>query len=119
MKIAITAMGKGLDSQMDPRFGGARYILIADQEGSILETLDNSQNVNAMRGAGIQTAKILADRKVDVLMTGHCGSNAFTTLKAAGIKVAIEQSGAVKDAPARYHGNEVTFADQPDVEGHW
>ncbi len=119
MKIAITARGKEIDSQMDPRFGRAQYIVIVDETGTVLEAIDNSQNLNAMRGAGIQTAKILADRKVDVLITGHCGPNAFTTLKAAGIKVATEQSGTVQDALARLQGNEVTFADQPNVEGHW
>jgi predicted Fe-Mo cluster-binding NifX family protein len=119
MKIAITATGKEIDSQVDPRFGRAQYILIVDQAGTVLEAVDNSQNLNAMRGAGIQAAKILADRKVEVLMTGHCGPNAFTTLKAAGIKVVIEQSGTVKEALSRLNGNEVAFADQPDVEGHW
>jgi len=101
MKIAITATGKEIDSQVDPRFGRAQYILIVDQAGTVLEAVDNSQNLNAMRGAGIQAAKILADRKVEVLMTGHCGPNAFTTLKAAGIKVVIEQSGTVKEALSR------------------
>jgi len=119
MKIAITAMGKEIDSQVDPRFGRAQYILIVDQSGTIIEAIDNAQNLNAMRGAGIQAAKILADRKVDVLMTGHCGPNAFTTLKAAGIKVVIEQSGTAKEALERLHDNEVAFADQPNVEAHW
>ena len=52
-------------------------------------------------------------------MSGHCGPNAFTTLKAAGIKVVIEQSGTVKGALARLHGNELAFADQSNVEAHW
>lgn len=119
MRIAITATGKDVGSQVDPRFGRAQFILILDESGTVVEALDNSQNLNAMRGAGIQTAKNLADRKVDVLMTGHCGPNAFTTLKAAGIKVGIEQSGTVKDALDRFNRNEVKFADQPNVEGHW
>jgi len=119
MKIAITAMGKVIDSPMDPRFGRAQYIVILDEVGTILEIVDNSRNINAMKGAGIQTAKMLADRKVDVLMTGNCGPNAFTTLKAAGIKVATEQSGTVRDALGRLSRNEVRFADQPNVEGHW
>jgi predicted Fe-Mo cluster-binding NifX family protein len=119
MKIAITAMGKDIDSQVDPRFGRAQFILIVDQDGTITEAIDNSQNRNAMKGAGIQAAKILADRRVEVLMTGHCGPNAFTTLKAAGIKVGIDQSGTVKDALERFTRNEVTFADQPNVEAHW
>jgi predicted Fe-Mo cluster-binding NifX family protein len=119
MRIAITATGKDVDSQVDPRFGRAQFILILDESGTIVEALDNSQNLNAMRGAGIQTAKILADRKVNVLMTGYCGPNAFTTLKAAGIRVGIEQSGTVKDTLGRFNRNEVKFADQPNVEAHW
>ncbi|MGO9570206.1 MAG: NifB/NifX family molybdenum-iron cluster-binding protein [Desulfomonilaceae bacterium] len=119
MRIAITATGTDVDSQVDPRFGRAQFILILEESGAIVEAVDNSQNLNAMRGAGIQAAKILSDKKVDVLMTGHCGPNAFTTLKAAGIKVGIEQSGTVKDALDRFNRKEVEFADQPNVEAHW
>jgi predicted Fe-Mo cluster-binding NifX family protein len=119
MKIAITATGKQIDSQVDPRFGRAQFILILDESGAVLEAVDNSQNLNAMKGAGIQAGKVLSDRKVDVLLTGYCGPNAFTTLKAAGIKVGVEQSGTVKDALDRFNRNEVKFADQPNVEAHW
>ena len=119
MRIAITATGTDVDSQVDPRFGRAQFILILDESGAIVEAVDNSQNLNAMRGAGIQAAKILSDKRVDVLMTGHCGPNAFTTLKAAGIKVGIEQSGTVKDALDRFNRKQVKFADQPNVEAHW
>ena len=119
MKIAVTATGTNLDSPLDPRFGRAQYILIVDENEILLEAVDNSRNINALRGAGIQAGKILADKKVDVLLTGHCGPNAFTTLKAAGIKVGVDQSGTVREAVKRYTNNEVQFADQPNVEGHW
>jgi len=119
MKVAVTATGKEIDSQMDPRFGRAQYILIVDSGGTVLEAMDNSPNVNAMRGAGIQAAKLMADRKVDVLMTGHCGPNAFKALQAAGIKVVVEQSGTVEEALDRLNKNTVAFADQPNAEGHW
>ncbi len=119
MKIAITAAGTDLDSAIDPRFGRAQYILILDENQTILETLENSRNINALRGAGIQAGKALADKKVDVLLTGNCGPNAFTTLKAAGIKVSVDQSGTVREALKRYRNNETLFADQPNVEGHW
>ncbi|MBI5569116.1 MAG: NifB/NifX family molybdenum-iron cluster-binding protein [Desulfomonile tiedjei] len=119
MKIAVTSTGREIGSRMDPRFGRAQYIVILDEGGTILEVVDNSQNLNAMKGAGIQAAKLIADRKVDVLMTGHCGPNAFTTLKAAGIKVAVEQSGTVEEALDRLNRGEAKFADQPNVEAHW
>ncbi len=37
MKIAITARGIRLDSEVDPRFGRAPYILIVDTETLALE----------------------------------------------------------------------------------
>jgi predicted Fe-Mo cluster-binding NifX family protein len=119
MRIAITATGTDVGSQVDPRFGRAQFILILDERGSIVEALDNSQNLNAMKGAGIQAGKVLSDKKVDVLMTGHCGPNAFKALNAARIKVVVEQSGTVKEALDRFNRNEVKFADQPNVDAHW
>ena len=118
MKIAVTATGKDIESQVDPRFGRAQYILILE-ERTIVEAIDNSENFNAMRGAGIQAGKILADKKVEVLITGYCGPNAFKTLSAAGIQVVVEQSGTVKEAVDRFNRNELEFADQPNVEAHW
>ena len=119
MKIAVTATGKDIESNVDPRFGRAQYILVFDEGCTLLEAFDNSENVNAMRGAGIQAGKILADRKVDVLITGYCGPNAFKALSAAGIRVVVEQSGKVRDALERLNKNELTFADQPNAEAHW
>jgi predicted Fe-Mo cluster-binding NifX family protein len=119
MRIAITSTGTDLDSPMDPRFGRAQYILILDQAGALEEAVDNAKNVNALEGAGIQAAKLLADRNVQVLMTGNCGPKAFRTLEAAGIKVVVEQSGTVKEAFDRFGRNEVSFADQPNAEPHW
>ncbi len=119
MKIAITSTGRELDSPVDPRFGRAQYILIVEQDGTLVETVDNSQRFNALSGAGIQAGKLLADRKVDILITGHCGPNAFKTLKAAGIKVVVEQSGSVREALERFQSGTVAFSSQPNVEAHW
>ncbi len=119
MKIAVSATGKDVDSKLDPRFGRARYILILDRDGELLETVDNSVNANALKGAGIQAGKILADKKVAVLITGHCGPNAFKTLEAGGTRVIVDQSGTVREAVERFKRNEVEFAEQPNVEAHW
>jgi predicted Fe-Mo cluster-binding NifX family protein len=119
MRIAVTAQGAHLESEIDPRFGRARYILIADGEGNLLEVLDNSAGVNSLRGAGIQAGKLLSDQKVDVLLTGNCGPNAFKALQAAKIKVATDQTGTVREAIERFKKGRVTYAESPNVEGHW
>jgi len=119
MRIAITASGPTINDQVDPRFGRAQYILILDDAGSVIEAVDNAQGRNAMQGAGIQTSKLIADRKVDVLLTGHCGPNAFRTLQAAGIRVGVDQTGTVRTAYERLKRDEVSFIDEPNVEAHW
>ncbi len=111
MKIAITAKGPDLDAEMDPRFGRAKYILILDSEGSLTEIIDNSASAEAMGGAGIQTAKLLADRKVDVLLTGRCGPNALRGLSAAGIRVVENHTDKVRVAVERFTISEMTFAE--------
>ena len=93
MKVAVTSKGKDLDAPVDPRFGRAAFILIVDIDDDSVEVVDNSDNVNAFKGAGIQAAVMLGDKGADVLLTGFCGPNAFKTLTAAGVKVANDVSG--------------------------
>lgn len=119
MRIAVSAIGTDLDSELDPRFGRAMYFIIVEADGSISEVIDNNTNLNAMKGAGIQAGKILADKKVDVLLTGHCGPNAFRTLNAAGIRVGVDLKGTVREALDHFNREEVTFAGGPNVEAHW
>jgi predicted Fe-Mo cluster-binding NifX family protein len=119
MKIAVTSKGTDLDSQVDPRFGRAAYILIVDTETFEFEVLDNKENVNALKGAGIQAASMVSDKGAEVLLTGYCGPKAFMTLEAAKIRVANDVEGTVKDAVKAFNEGKVSFADQANVDGHW
>ena len=119
MKIAVTSKGVDLDSQVDPRFGRAAYIMIVDSESLEFKALDNSQNVNALKGAGIQAASMICDNGVEVLLTGYCGPNAFKTLDAAKIKVVNDVSGTIRNAVDLFNDGKVTFADGANVDGHW
>jgi prepilin-type processing-associated H-X9-DG protein len=104
---------------MDPRFGRAAYILIVDPDTLDVEVIDNSQNVNAFKGAGIQTATMISEKQADVLLTGYCGPNAFKTLDAARIKVAGDVSGTVREAVAAFVDGHVKLVSEPNAEGHW
>ena len=119
MKVAITSQGKTLDAPVDPRFGRAAYILIVDMGDDSIEVLDNTENVNAFKGAGIQAAASVADRGADVLLTGYCGPKAFQTLEAAGIKVANDASGTVQNALEDFKGGKLKITDGANVEAHW
>ena len=119
MKIAVTSTGTSLDSEVDPRFGRAAFILVVDSESFDFEVIDNSENINAFKGAGIQAASMISDKGAEILLTGYCGPNAFKTLKAAEIKVASNVKGTVQDAVKSFVEGNVTCSDQANVEGHW
>jgi len=119
MKIAISAAGKTLDSQVDPRFGRAVGFIIYDIETGTFEYKDNSQNLNAMQGAGIQSAKHLSDLGAGALITGHCGPKAFTALKAAGVKIYAGAVGTVEEVIGKFKSGGLSEAHEADVDGHW
>ena len=82
MKIAVTSQGKDLNSQVDPRFGRAAYVIIVDSDTNDFKVIDNGENVNAMKGAGIQAASNVVNSGAKVLLTGFCGPNAYKALQA-------------------------------------
>ena len=86
MKIAFTTKGTEWNSQMDPRFGRAEWILVYDEDTDKFSTIDNSDVANEAHGAGPRTAQRLFELEPDVLITGNGpGGNAGTVLKEAGI----------------------------------
>jgi predicted Fe-Mo cluster-binding NifX family protein len=119
MKIAVSASGKDLDSQVDPRFGRAAGFVIYDTDLKTGEYMANTQNINAVQGAGIQSARIISGTGAQVLITGHCGPKAFTALKAAGIKIFTGADGTVREAVMKFATGDLAEAAGADVEGHW
>ena len=119
MKVAVTAKGTRLADEVDPRFGRAPYILIVDTETMEYESLDNSENVNAFKGAGIQAATMVADKGAEVLLTGYCGPNAFKTIQAAGVKVVSDVTGTIKQAVETFLTGNVQYSENANTEGHW
>ncbi len=119
MKIAVSAQGETLESVVDPRFGRAPHFVIVDAESGAFEAVNNAQNVNAMQGAGIQAAETIANSGAEVILTGHCGPNAFRTLNAADIKVCVGAEGTVAQAVEAFKSGALKPADDADVDGHW
>jgi predicted Fe-Mo cluster-binding NifX family protein len=87
MKIVFTTSGNTLQAPLDSRFGRAPKFLVYDLEGNTVEVIDNRQNLDAVQGAGIQSAEAVARLGAKALVTGHCGPKAFRVLSAAGIKI--------------------------------
>jgi predicted Fe-Mo cluster-binding NifX family protein len=119
MKVAVTSRGSTLDDEVDPRFGRAQKFLVVDTDTGDSEAVDNRQNLEAAQGAGIQAARIVSEHGAEVVITGHCGPNAFRTLSVAGIKVVIGADGTVKDAVEKFKSGELKPTEGADVRGHW
>ncbi len=118
MKIAVTSKGNKLDSEIDPRFGRAQYILVIDTETDEFEAIDNNENKNAFKGAGIQAAALISNAGAKVLLTGFCGPNAFKTLDAAGVQVVNDQAGQVRDVVKKFKQGNVVYAEAANTAGN-
>lgn len=119
MKVAITSVGEGLDTLVDPRFGRAKYFVVTDLASNQTKTVSNAVNLNAAQGAGIQAAKAVIDLSVKALITGHVGPKAFAALKAGGVAVYPVTGGTVAGALAQFQAGALKAMAQADVEGHW
>lgn len=119
MRIVVTSQGAELDSPVDPRFGRARYFLLVDTETLQATAHDNTQNLNAPQGAGIQAAQAVHKLGAEAVVTGHVGPKAFATLGAAGIAVHLGASGTAKEAVEQFQQGRLQRAEKANVAGHW
>ena len=119
MKIAITAQGKELSSEIDLRFGRAKWIIVVDSQTGDFAAHDNVVNLNAVQGAGIQTGQNIANLDVEVVITGNVGPNAFKTLNTAGVKIFLAEKQTVQSAIDSLKTGKLKKVDQANVEGHW
>jgi len=118
MKIAITATGTTLDAEVDPRFGRCQYFIIVDPETMEFEAVENSSAM-AAGGAGIATGQTIANKGVEIVLTGNCGPNAYQTLAAAGIQVITGVTGKVRDAIEGYKSGRFQAISQATVDAHF
>jgi len=118
MKVAVSSIGKDLDSQIDPRFGRCAYFLIIETDDMSYEAFDN-ENIALGGGAGIQSSQFIVSKGAKAVITGNCGPNAVRTLSAAGVKLYVGENGTVKDAVQRYKNGELRATTDPNVSDHY
>ncbi len=106
MKVAISATGSAVSSEVDPRFGRAKWFLIFDADGGECEAIDNSEGVGASSGAGIRAARFVVEHGAECVLTGRCGPNACRALEAAGIGVIEGVTGTVSEVIEKVKGGQ-------------
>ena len=119
MKVAVTSQGKELSSQVDPRFGRAKYFIVVDTDSGQFSAQDNAQNLNAAQGAGIQAGQNVIDLGAEAVVTGNVGPKAFRTLEAGNVKIYIGATGTVQNAIEQLKAGKLQEVSQANVEGHW
>ena len=106
MKIAISANGETNESILDVRFGRCEYFQIHDTENKEVKILENLGK-SANGGAGIVAANQLIDEKVNVIITGNLGPNAFELMEKAEIKAYKCEDISIISVLEKYNNNEI------------
>jgi predicted Fe-Mo cluster-binding NifX family protein len=106
MKVAVSAMGRDLDADVDPNFGRCQHFIIVDSDTLEFEAIENP-NIGLMSRAGIQSGQMMANRGVQVILTGNIGPNAFQTLSAAGVQVIAGVNGTVREAIHKFNSDQL------------
>ena len=109
MKIAFTAKGKTLQSEIDPRFGRCPFFVIYDTDTKEIEVIDNQDVDGEAHGAGPKTAQKLSEYSCNVLITGNGpGGNAATVLAKMNIEIFIGAGDKkIEDALYAYQNNKL------------
>lgn len=115
MKIAVSAYGRDLDAEINPRFGRCDFLLIVDTDTMAYESFAN-ESMHLTGGAGIQTASFVISKGVKAVLTGSCGPNAMEVFNTAGVAVYPVSAGTVAQAIARLKNNELTSETQATAE---
>ena len=119
MKILLTAKGKQVSDEVDPRFGRTGFFILVDTETNETTAHDNSQNLNAAQGAGIQAAQGVVRLGAEAVISGNVGPNAFQTLNAAGVKMYLCPRITVEEAIRKFKAGELKEVSSANVAGHW
>ena len=99
MKIAFASVDRDENAEISPRPGRARFYLLYDERGKLLEVISNPFSRGG-GGAGFGVAKMLADKDVDIVVGGQFGENMEGASTERGLRY-YEMSGSVREGLAR------------------
>lgn len=120
MKIAISCTEESIERMASPSFGRAPLFYLTESKGKPGYFVPNTQNKQAVQGAGIQSAQTVLREEAEVLITGHCGPKAFRVLNEGGVRIFQgEPKRTVEEALKDFSNNKLVELKTSDVEGHW
>ena len=96
MKIALSATGKGLDSNVYTKFERCHFFLILDIEKNSLVSIENKTK-DRPHEIGGTIGKLIANEGIDTVITTDIGPSAFEIFERYGIKI-YQAEGILEDA---------------------
>ena len=96
-KIGIPSLGKEETSAVADRFARAPWFLIADENGKIVETFENTATSEA-HGAASKALMALSEKQVTVLLVPRLGPNAVGFAKQAGMTAFCAEGLSIRSA---------------------
>jgi predicted Fe-Mo cluster-binding NifX family protein len=114
MKIAVSASGNTLESLIDPLFGRCPFFIIVDPERMRFEAFENP-NVT-VNDAGIKSARFVASKGAEIVITGNCGPKAVQKLSEAGIEIIVGLMGTIRQVVETYKKGSLLTTVNANVE---
>ena len=113
MKIAISATGKGLDSNIDVKFERCNFFLIIHLGKNSLMPIENKTK-NRPQEIGNAIGKLIAKEEINSVIAADIGPSAFDIFKQHGIRI-YQAKGIVEDAIKLYKNGKLTELTKPTV----
>ena len=98
MKIAISSISENIEGNASDVFGRCPYFIIAEIKDNKIEKTEaiKNKNIDQMSSAGISTAQLMAEKNINIIITGNVGPRALDVLNQFNIEIYFGK-GTVKD----------------------
>ncbi len=101
MIVCVTSTGDSIKSELDPRFGRCAYFAFYDTDTEAFSIMEN-EAVRSGGGAGISSGQLMAEKKVNTVITGNVGPNAMSVLSTAGMEILRGVQSTIEDNIERF-----------------
>lgn len=117
MKLAFTVKEQVNNPNLERRFGRCPYFMIVDTEGQ-KRTFISNPALETPRGAGTQAAQFLVGEKVEAVISGDFGPNAYSVLDAAGVEMYTAAETQIDLLLANFQAGKLLRATSHGKRGH-
>jgi len=116
-RIIVASDSESLDGRVFYRFASAPYFILYDMNKSEMTVIQNPYAAQ-VRGMGIVVAQMLTQQKIDAVIVGGIGPQAFDAFYLAKVKVYADATGSVRDAIAKYELGRLAELKEANLGGY-